>query len=370
MFPTGWTQESAAEPMGLTEIYHAFTAGILGLIAVYAFGLVVLGLLALANLALHSEAISKAFRIYIGYGKVLFTVIPMLLLISVFGLALTQGVATFGNAADPWRLYEEAGSPQLNHDSTLPRVPLYLIQCTLFALVGGSMAGILVIFLGHFRRLAALPMQKTSRPKEYLAPVIEMLLYLPACGLAFMLSAGVLMGFAHALIGASMHQLSLAPTSLWASVPGLVFAVEVSLMFGVLLALFELITGLGLRRTFDSWMGKWYSQGDRLIDKPPPMHLHAKAAGLAAIKLLAVAAAAWGLGRATYTMFEPGVGLSIALVVVQLAVFNVGLVLVRVHRDAYRLFAALTDLFGLHKLYIWTTRTLVSPRHPDVVSKA
>jgi hypothetical protein len=349
----------AAEPITLNNFYHAFTAGLLGLIAVYAVGLLLIGVMALINLAVQSESIARTFRVYIGYGKVLFTVIPLLLLVSVLGLALWEGVGVFSDSADPFVLYEKAGSPLLNHDSTLPRMPLYIIQGTLYALVAAAMAGILAIFFGHFRRLAGLPLAKGSRPKEYLAPVVAMVLYLPSCGLVFMVSIGVLMGFSHGLVAASMHQLSLAPTSLWASVPGMIFAINVSLLFGAILLLFTLVTSLGLRRTFDSWLAKWYSQGDRLIDRPPPMHLHAKAAGIAVLKFSIVAAVTWTLGRLTYNLLDPGVGLSIALMVIQLIAFNAGLGLVRIHKDAYKLFAALTDLFGMHKLYVWTTRNLV-----------
>lgn len=352
-------QEAGAGPFEFHQVYHAFTAGLLGLIAVYASGFIVVGVLALINLAARSDGIAYAYRVYVGYGKVLFTIIPMLLLVSVLGLGLSEGVNAFVEAADPWRLYERAGSPTLNHDAGLPSVPLYIVQFTLFALVGASMTGLLAIFAGHFRRLIGLPLAKSSRPKEFLAPVLGMVMYLPSGGLLFMLSIGVLIGFSYALVGASMHQLGLAPESLWTSVPGLIFAIEVSLGFGFMLSLFTLVMSLGLRRTFDSWLGKWYSQGDRLIDKPPPMHLHLKAAAGALLKFIAIAAACWGLARSAYVMFDAGIGLSIVLILIEIVAFNAVLGLFGLHKDLYKLVAALTDLFGMHKLYIWTTRNLV-----------
>jgi hypothetical protein len=389
--PPSWTEEA----------FKAFALGILGVLAVYLAGFAILGVLSLLSSLLGAGSVTRSFKIYQGYGAVLFSLIPQALLVFLFVIGGVQAVAAFDLSANPQKvfidIFNQRAEPRtidwpggilqvfLPHYSQklepshavrlvegMMPVILQILMCAVFALPGASVLGILSIFGGHFRRLMALPMARTVKTKEYAAPIVSMMMYVPSGGLLLMMALGGLWVFTNGFTFLMADQY-LVQARILADTPSaspfevslylfgfLAFALEVVFLFAVLMSMFALVFSLSLRRTFDSWLSTWYATGDRLIDRPPPFVLYLRTSGRAAAKLLSITAMCYGATRVFIGVCNLTSG-TLMILFMEILVLNMALFWIGLHREFYRLFAALTDVWSLHRLYVWTTRTLVVP---------
>jgi hypothetical protein len=314
-----------------TEWEAALRVFLVGSAAVFALFLVCFGLISIAAALGIAPRLKKIAE---GYG---FVLIVALLLLFV-GLLLAHGI------------FEAAAAFSAERET--PERPwsaeAWAVEAAARAWWGPAAAvllGLATLAALHGRRMSRLPLEKKVSFGEYGAPVGAAALYLPCGGLIAVATLALHAGFFRLFLLLLERR---PPGALF-----LAFAFESAFLFLLFLTLGTLALSLGLRRTFDSWLGAWYSRGEKLIDRPPPMHRHAAIVGLAIGKVAALSAAAWGLtrllGESTW-----------AIATLEIAAYNAALFLLKLHKDAAALVAVLADLWGMNRLYVWTTHRLLA----------